>query len=112
MGRSASQPARPPAPAIELRCADTPPLVEAARAIFREYQKSLAVDLCFQGFDAELAGLPGDYAAPGGQLLLAFVDGRVAGCGALRRCGRPAVQRRMAFSPLPVPGRGDLRAAP
>ena len=86
MGRSASRPASPPAPAIELRCADTPPLIEATRAIFREYQQSLSVDLCFQGFEAELAALPGDYAAPDGHLVLVLVDGRVAGCGALRRC--------------------------
>ena len=71
---------------IELRCADEPPLIEAARAVFREYQQSLGIDLCFQGFEAELARLPGDYAAPTGHLLLALVDGEVAGCGALRAC--------------------------
>jgi ribosomal protein S18 acetylase RimI-like enzyme len=57
---------------------------DAARAILREYAAALGVDLCFQDFEAELAGLPGDYASPGGALLLAFVDGRLAGCGALR----------------------------
>ncbi len=59
---------------------------DLARAvdIFREYAASLDVDLCFQDFDAELATLPGEYAAPTGELLLAFVDGRLAGCGALR----------------------------
>lgn len=74
------------APAIELRCADTPALLDAAREIFREYAHSLAVDLGFQNFDAELAALPGDYAAPSGQLLLAYVDGELAGCGAMRAC--------------------------
>jgi GNAT superfamily N-acetyltransferase len=58
--------------------------MDAARAIFREYAASLAIDLCFQGFEAELAALPGDYAEPAGILLLALVDGEVAGCGALR----------------------------
>ncbi|MFN0186073.1 MAG: GNAT family N-acetyltransferase, partial [Aquabacterium sp.] len=58
--------------------------LDAARAIFREYAASLAIDLCFQGFEDELAALPGDYAAPQGALLLALVDGAVAGCGALR----------------------------
>ena len=71
-------------PAIHLVAPDTPEQLDAARAIFREYADSLDIDLCFQGFDAELAGLPGDYAAPQGVLLLAMVDGEVAGCGAVR----------------------------
>jgi len=54
------------------------------RAIFREYATTLAVDLCFQGFEEELAQLPGQYAAPRGALLLALVDGELAGCCALR----------------------------
>jgi putative acetyltransferase len=71
-------------PSIELVTADTPELIADTRAIFRDYAASLDVDLCFQGFEAELASLPGDYAPPSGQLLLALVDGDVAGCGALR----------------------------
>jgi putative acetyltransferase len=54
------------------------------RDIFTEYAQSLTVDLCFQGFDEELAQLPGEYASPRGALLLARVDGAVAGCCALR----------------------------
>ena len=54
------------------------------RDIFTEYAHSLDVDLCFQGFDEELAQLPGDYTAPRGALLLAKVDDAVAGCCALR----------------------------
>ncbi len=57
---------------------------EAAREVLREYAASLAVNLGFQNFDRELADLPGEYAAPSGQLLLAFVDGALAGCGGLR----------------------------
>lgn len=57
---------------------------DAVREIFREYAASLTIDLCFQGFEQELATLPGDYAAPRGALLLALVDGQVAGCCALR----------------------------
>jgi putative acetyltransferase len=71
-------------PQIDLVVPDQPALFDAAREIFREYASSLAIDLCFQGFDDELAGLPGDYAAPGGLLLLAYVDGALAGCGAFR----------------------------
>jgi ribosomal protein S18 acetylase RimI-like enzyme len=58
--------------------------LDAARDIFREYADGLGVDLCFQSFDAELAGLPGDYAAPRGSLILAIIEGQIAGCVALR----------------------------
>jgi ribosomal protein S18 acetylase RimI-like enzyme len=71
-------------PSIALRRAATPDDLALAREIFGEYAASLDVDLCFQNFDDEVAGLPGEYAAPSGALLLAFVDGDLAGCGALR----------------------------
>jgi putative acetyltransferase len=56
-----------------------------ARELFQEYGASLGFSLCFQSFDKELAGLPGDYAPPGGRLLLAYVDNELAGCAALHR---------------------------
>ena len=56
----------------------------ATRSIFQEYASSLQIDLAFQGFEEELATLPGEYAEPRGALLLAWVDGVVAGCCALR----------------------------
>lgn len=71
-------------PQIRLVIPETPAQFDAARAIFREYADSLDVDLCFQGFEAELAGLPGEYAAPRGLLLLGYVDDELAGCGAFR----------------------------
>ncbi|WP_137895655.1 GNAT family N-acetyltransferase [Ramlibacter sp. 2FC] len=71
-------------PQIELISASSPEQLQATREIFEEYARSLDVDLCFQQFDEELAGLPGEYAAPRGALLLALVDGTVAGCCALR----------------------------
>ncbi len=57
----------------------------AARTLFVEYAESLGFDLCFQSFERELAGLPGEYAPPSGRLLLASVDGHMAGCVALRK---------------------------
>ncbi len=56
----------------------------ASAAIFREYGDSLGIDLSFQNFEEELTSLPGLYAAPRGTLLLAWVDGELAGCCALR----------------------------
>lgn len=75
---------RPALPEIELLPARSPESLEQARALFLEYQASLTIDLDFQGFADELAGLPGDYAEPAGLLLLALVDGALAGCGAFR----------------------------
>ncbi len=50
-----------------------------------EYANSLGFSLCFQSFDKELAGLPGDYSPPDGRLLLAEYEGQLAGCVALHR---------------------------
>jgi ribosomal protein S18 acetylase RimI-like enzyme len=71
-------------PHIELAAPSTPEEIDAVREMFREYAQGLGVDLCFQQFDDELANLPGEYAAPRGALLIAMVDGELAGCCALR----------------------------
>ena len=71
-------------PPIDIAPAHGAEQLDAARALFREYAVQLGVDLCFQGFEQELAALPGDYAPPRGALLLAWVDGELAGCCALR----------------------------
>lgn len=71
-------------PQIDLSSSVAPAELESVREIFREYAKGLGVDLCFQDFESELATLPGEYAPPRGALLLAKVDGKLAGCCALR----------------------------
>lgn len=60
------------------------PDLDAVRDLFLEYAGSLNFSLCFQDFESELEGLPGAYAAPAGTLLLARVDGAVAGCVGVR----------------------------
>jgi putative acetyltransferase len=71
-------------PAVALTTPTRPAEFESLRKILREYAHGLGVDLCFQDFDQELASLPGEYVPPRGALLLAMVDGEVAGCCALR----------------------------
>ena len=70
---------------LQLFDAITPDQIESTRQLFREYEAGLGISLCFQNFDDELKNLPGDYATPGGALLLALSDGQLAGCCALRR---------------------------
>ena len=71
-------------PDIRFITPTTPEQLHATRLIFVEYAAHLGIDLGFQNFDAELADLPGDYAAPQGALFLAYVNADLAGCCALR----------------------------
>ncbi|MDR2324005.1 MAG: GNAT family N-acetyltransferase [Acidovorax sp.] len=71
-------------PTVALLPATSSAELEAIRLLFAEYADSLGIDLAFQDFSDELAQLPGDYAPPRGNLLLAYVDGSPAGCCALR----------------------------
>jgi len=59
--------------------------IDQARVLFREYEAWIGLDLCFQGFEQELAELPGKYAKPSGRLLLGYSDKKLAGCIALRK---------------------------
>ena len=59
--------------------------LEEGRKLFPKYAVSLAISLDFQDFDAELAGLPGDYCPPTGRLLIAVWNGHVAGCVGMRK---------------------------
>ena len=68
----------------EIYAARFPEHLEVVRTIFREYAESLNIDLSFQNFEAELAGLPGKFAAPRGRILLAESDGQIIGCIAVR----------------------------
>lgn len=77
---------------MRIEPAVTPEQIAAARVLFQEYAAGLNIDLGFQGFDAELAGLPGKYAPPQGALLVAFdpATATYAGCVALRPLGPSA----------------------
>jgi ribosomal protein S18 acetylase RimI-like enzyme len=92
------------------RPARLPEEIRTLRALLREYETELAVDLCFQGFEQELAGLPGDYVPPRGALLVAEVDGAVAGCVALRPLDRDACEMKRLYARPAFRGRGVGRA--
>ncbi|HVF57848.1 MAG TPA: GNAT family N-acetyltransferase [Pyrinomonadaceae bacterium] len=77
--------------------AETPEQIEVARRLFREYEAALGIDLCFQNFERELKELPGDYVPPRGRLLLASIDGREAGCVALRELSGDACEMKRLF---------------
>jgi putative acetyltransferase len=70
---------------FDFQQAESPDQITAVRELFLEYAQSLGFSLCFQSFDQELAGLPGDYAPPAGRLILATQGGETAGCAALHK---------------------------
>ena len=86
--------------------ADTPERIDLARQLFLEYADWLAIDLCFQGFDQELATLPGDYAPPCGRLLLALADDEPVGCVALRPLAADTAELKRLYVQENWRGRG------
>lgn len=70
--------------AYEISPARFPDDLETVRTLFREYAQSIGIDLAFQGFEDELADLPGKYQAPAGRLLIAWRGAEAFGCVALR----------------------------
>ena len=86
--------------------AESPAQIEKARELFLEYAESLGFSLCFQSFDQELAGLPGDYAPPDGRLLVAEYRSQLAGCVALHKLAPDICEMKTALSPSSIPGKG------
>lgn len=82
---------------MEIVAADGDEAVGQARVLFKEYASSLGVNLSFQDFAREMAELPGEYAPPGGVLLLAFCDSRLAGCAALRPLGEGTCEMKRLY---------------
>jgi len=85
---------------FELRDVDGGPAVESVRMLFQEYQASLGIDLCFQGFAQELAELPGAYSPPAGRLYLALQAHEPVACAALRALrGKTCELKRLYVRP-------------
>jgi putative acetyltransferase len=96
--------------AMHLLQAETAAQIELARELFKEYETGLGISLCFQNFEKELAELPGDYAPPGGRLLLAYDDGEPAGCIALRKIGEVVCEMKRLFVRDQFRGKGIGRS--
>jgi ribosomal protein S18 acetylase RimI-like enzyme len=84
--------------------------MESVRTIFAEYASEIGIDLSFQGFDDELRSLPGKYQAPEGCIVLAFVDGTIAGCAALRPLEGDRCEMKRLFVRDFAKGRGAGKA--
>jgi ribosomal protein S18 acetylase RimI-like enzyme len=84
--------------------------IAQVRELFLEYAQSLGFSLCFQNFDKELAGLPGDYAPPEGRLLLAEYEGQLAGCVALHKLSDRICEMKRLYLRPQFRGKGLGRA--
>lgn len=82
---------------LDIIQAETAEQITTARELFREYEAWLGLDLCFQGFEEELAQLPGKYAMPDGRLYLAYSDGELAGCIAMRKLADGICEMKRLF---------------
>jgi ribosomal protein S18 acetylase RimI-like enzyme len=96
--------------AFDFRRAESPEQIATIRELFLEYAQSLGFSLCFQSFDKELAGLPGDYAPPDGRLLLATYEGAPAGCVALHKLDREICEMKRLYVRPQFRGKGLGRA--
>ena len=86
--------------------ASSPEQIQIVKELFMEYARSLNFDLCFQNFDKEVTGLPGEYTPPDGVLLLAKVDQKDAGCVALRKIDSSTCEMKRLYVRPEFRGKG------
>lgn len=91
---------------VSLKQAESAIEITQVRELFLEYAQSLGFSLCFQNFDQELAGLPGEYFPPNGRLLLAHVRDELAGCVALHRLQPEICEMKRLFLRPQFRGKG------
>jgi putative acetyltransferase len=90
----------------EITQAITEQQIADARGLFRDYETWLGMSLCFQGFEEELANLPGKYEPPGGRLYVAYDQDEAIGCIALREIGPGVCEMKRLFLRDAARGKG------
>ena len=82
---------------VSISKVDSKAELDQVKVLFREYAQWLDVDLTFQGFEEELATLPASYAAPAGALFIARIEGKLAGCVAIRAFDNTTCEMKRLF---------------
>jgi GNAT superfamily N-acetyltransferase len=99
---------------MEIQQAVTSQELAQVRQLFRQYYTWLAqefgINMGYQGVEAELARLPGYYAAPRGRLLLLYEAGEAAGCGAFRPINEKVCELKRMYVKPEFRGKGLGRA--
>ena len=91
---------------MQIEVAQSADQIDEVRRLFEEYWASFGFTPCFQNFSDELANLPGDYVPPRGVLALATIDGRTAGCAALRAFDSERAEMKRLYTRPDFRGRG------
>lgn len=91
---------------VEICQAESSAELDMIRAMFQEYQEWLGLDLCFQGFQTELATLPGEYAPPRGRLWYVQSGGEAVGCIALKPISETVAEMKRLYLREAYRGRG------
>lgn len=97
---------RAPAEPVRITDAQGESDFTTARRLFEEYAQGLAVDLCFQGFDAELRALDAMYGPPTGGLILAWRRERAVGCAGVRKLSATECEMKRLYVRDEVRGGG------
>ena len=84
-------------PLLEFKYVVGEDMLEEVRKLFLQYVQSLKIDLAFQNFETEFKELPGKYVWPHGALILAFVNGKAAGCVALRKLSQDICEMKRLY---------------
>ena len=91
---------------IKLQAVENADHVAHAKALFQEYAETRKNDPALDDFHEEIDNLPGKYAAPDGNLILAYSDGKAAGCVAVHKLADGVCEMKRLYVSPRLRGRG------